>query len=206
MTTGSDFPLSRTKKLETLVFSGNMHTFGKIMRGVTLSSLKAFEYQYNPSFPVSSISSHILTACPGVKYLSLHFAHFLDGGRVSSMDMDFMQRFDYFRVRYFHLTIFNNLPFLLKLIPRVKCFDLFSDVKVRVDELHVAHVDDDAVFSLRSRVIETGGSVEILYLDRVPRVSPFGGLLSRCRVRVICDPLFNFESVLRNHPLFFLHE
>lgn len=206
MTNGSYFPLSRTKKLETLVFSGIMEVFVKMMRGVTLSSLTAFEYEFNQSFPVSSISGTLLTAAPNVKYLSLHFAHFLESGRVSSMDMDFLQRFDYFRVRHFHLTIFHNLPFLLQLIPRVKCFDVFSDVKVRADEFNVMHVDDDAIFSLQSEVIEAGGSVEISHLHRVPRVSPFGGLLSRCRVRVICDQQFNFESVLRDHPLLFRHE
>lgn len=200
----SFFPLSLTKKLGTLVFSGGIDYFTNFMHNVTLHSLRAFEYQQNPMDRVSSILKALLPVAPMVKILSLTAGIFIHKGRISVLEAYALQSFEYIRVRYCSLT--NNLPFFLFLIPRVKCFDIFSHLKVRFDESGVIQVDDDAFFLLKDIVLQHGGRVDILYLSRNAHRSPLGVLRASCRVRVLCDTLFDFGKVVRNHPLLFAHD
>lgn len=197
---GSFFPLSLTKKLVTLIYSGCIDYFTNIMQNASLHCLRAFEYQRNPMDRVSSILQALLSVAPNVKILSLTAGSFIHRGRIRILEAFSLQMFEYIRVRYCSLT--NNFQFLLFLIPRVKCFDIFSNIKVRYDESGVRQVDDEIFFRLEDIVVQYGGRVEILHLNRNAHHSPLGVLHSSCRVRVLCDTMFDFREVLRDHPLF----
>ena len=196
----SFFPLSLTPNLQTLVYSGTMADLLNMMENQTFSSLKALEY-HNYWMSDRTPLSQILLSAPELKILSLHHSSFVHRGRFNTQEAHFMQNLDYFRVRYFNLNE-EKIPFLRCLIPRLKCFDLFCDLMVKIDE-NVRHIDDPAFTLLETAVGEHGGHVEIVHLENNPRRTPFGVLTSRCHVRVLRDQTFNFESILRDHPLLF---
>lgn len=196
---GSFFPFSRAKNLKTLVFSGCRHALQFLMDGVTLDALTAFEYRCCSLYPVRWVRRVFMSAAPNLKYLSFRVSFFTcDDGDIHE-DLNFLQRVDYFQARCFQLTWV--VPFLLSLIPRVKCFDLFCDVKVGIDVSGVRHVDDESVFSLERKVMQYGGRVEIRYDgDCSMDHARFPFLF--CRVRVIRDLLFDCENVISDHPFF----
>lgn len=199
---GSFFPLSLTANLQTLVFSGPLGMLKNMMENVTLPSLKALDCQNYWINDVISLSQILLSA-PEVKILSLQYCSFVNGSRMNMSEAHCMQKLEYLRVGFFSLSE-KNVPSLLYFIRRFKCFDLFCNLKVWIDEQGVWQIHDTAMILMESAVMESGGRVEIVHLEKSARGTFFGTLTSRCLVRVLFDQTFNFENILQDHPLLFV--
>jgi hypothetical protein len=199
----SFYPLSFTANLQTLVFSGPVGMLTHMMDNVTFPSLKAFAYEH-VWISDTTLLPRILVSAPEVKILSLSYCPLVHWGRVNMSEDPSMQKLEYLRVGFFPLSE-NNLQSLLSFIRRLKCFDLFCNLTVSIDELGVRQIRDRAIVSMESAVVELGGRVEIVHLEKNVRQTFFGTMTSRCRVRVLLDQTFNFENVLQDHPLLFVY-
>ena len=194
----SFFPFSLVTNLKTLVFSGCRpgHLFP--MYDAALDSLTAVAYRGGIDYPIEWINGRFAIAAPNLKYLFVDSRGSGPNRLCFHRHEEFLGRLHYFQARYWA----GDMQCVLCLIPAVKCFDIFCDLKVRIDEPGgLCVVDESEVSLLKSKVVEHGGRVEIRYVHgRPPTVE--GVPIWFCRVRVINDVSFDCENVIRNYPFF----
>lgn len=193
MEPGSYFPLSCAQNLKTFIFGGSIQDFGSTMQDVSLPSLTAFGYVGNSYESLSLISAPLFSAAPNVQCFSFTFAY------MSAEDVDFLGRFVYFRGGFLNLHM--NLPFILQLIPRVKCFDFCAVIRVTIEDSGALTHAEQAMLSLNDEVLKVGGRMEIVHRDPVTELGLSGNCV--CRVRVFCDPSFDFDNLFKECPLLF---